>query len=447
LLGFRKHAKALPMSSEIAIKVESLSKCYQIYDKPHDRLLQMVARRRKSYFHEFWALKEVSFEISKGEAVGIIGKNGSGKSTLLQLICGTLNPTGGLISTVGRVAALLELGSGFNPEFTGIENVYMNGALLGLTKNEIDERLDDIAAFADIGEFIKQPVKTYSSGMAVRLAFAVGDAVFTQKCMRFIRKYREENTLLLVSHDTAAITNICNRALWLDHGVLKASGDAKTTCETYLNNIFAASTQDSALPLSRSTDSANSIKRLHQSEEPTWRDQRADFLNSSPLRNDIEVFKFSDNEQGLSFGGQDAKIINALLLDVEGNALTWVVGGEKITLRIEAEIHQDLQSPILGFFVKDRLGQTLFGDNTYISYEDNPCTAKKGGEIVAEFDFFMPWLAQGDYIIQVAIAEGTQTHHRQLHWIHDALVFRSHHSPVSTGIIGIPMIDIRLKNI
>ncbi|MDZ4098100.1 MAG: ABC transporter ATP-binding protein, partial [Methylophilaceae bacterium] len=193
--------------TNIAIKVENLSKCYQIYDNPRDRLKQFVAPRLqrltwqtpKQYFREFWALKDVSFEVKKGETVGIIGRNGSGKSTLLQMICGTLNPTSGSIQTSGRSAALLELGSGFNPEFTGRENVYMNAAVLGLTQDEIDKRYDDIVAFADIGEFINQPVKTYSSGMVVRLAFAVqsqidpdilivdealsvGDAKFQAKC-------------------------------------------------------------------------------------------------------------------------------------------------------------------------------------------------------------------------------------------------------------------------
>lgn len=201
-------------SNEIAIKVQNLSKCYHIYDNPRDRLKQFVAPRLqrltwqhpKQYFREFWALKDVSFEVKKGETVGIIGRNGSGKSTLLQMICGTLTPTQGSIETNGRIAALLELGSGFNPEFTGRENVYMNASVLGLSNKEIDARFDDIVAFSDIGDFIEQPVKTYSSGMMVRLAFAViahvdadiliidealavGDAFFTQKCMRFLRGF------------------------------------------------------------------------------------------------------------------------------------------------------------------------------------------------------------------------------------------------------------------
>ena len=238
------------MSSEIAIKVENLSKCYQIYDKPRDRLLQMLFRGHRTFYREFWALRDVSFEIKRGETVGIIGRNGSGKSTLLQLICGTLNPTGGSIHTRGRIAALLELGSGFNPEFTGRENVYMNASILGLTHEEIDARFDAIAAFADIGDFIEQPVKTYSSGMYVRLAFAViahvdadilvidealsvGDAFFTQKCMRFLRRFMENGTVLFVSHDTGAVINLCQSGIWLEKGSVKHKGEPHIIEEHY----------------------------------------------------------------------------------------------------------------------------------------------------------------------------------------------------------------------
>ena len=220
------------MCSELAIRVEHLSKCYQIYERPQDRLKQSLWRGRRQFFREFWALRDLSCTLRRGETVGVIGRNGSGKSTLLQMICSTLTPTAGTIHVNGRVAALLELGAGFNPEFTGRENVRMNAALLGLTPSEIDARLPAILAFADIDDFVDQPVKTYSSGMFVRLAFAViahvdadiliidealavGDGFFTQKCMRFLREFRENGTLLFVSHDTSAVLNLCDRALWL----------------------------------------------------------------------------------------------------------------------------------------------------------------------------------------------------------------------------------------
>ena len=220
--------------SDIAIRVQTLSKCYHIYDAPRDRLKQLVASRLqrmagqapKQYFREFWALKDISLEIKKGETVGIVGLNGSGKSTLLQLICGTLSAAAGSVETHGRIAALLELGTGFDREFTGKENVYINGLVLGLSKEEIDAKYDAIVGFADIGDFINQPVKRYSSGMYVRLAFAVianvdadiliidealavGDALFSQKCMRFLRDFKKNGTILFVSHNSAAVVNLC----------------------------------------------------------------------------------------------------------------------------------------------------------------------------------------------------------------------------------------------
>src|SRR5690606_10580997 len=228
-----------PMCSDVAISVRNVGKTFRLYKRPQDRLLERFSRKR--LFREFHALTDIDFEVQKGETVGIIGRNGSGKSTLLQLICGTLTPSIGEITVNGRVAALLELGAGFNPEFTGRENVFLNATILGLTHEEIEARLDDIFAFADIGDFIDQPVKTYSSGMYVRLAFAViahvdadvliidealavGDALFTQKCMRFLRRFREHGTILFVSHDSHAVTNLCERAVWLRDGHIRRVG-------------------------------------------------------------------------------------------------------------------------------------------------------------------------------------------------------------------------------
>lgn len=245
------------MSSDIAIKVDGLSKCYHIYDKPRDRLSQMFARGGKQYFREFWAVKDVSFEIRKGETVGIVGRNGSGKSTLLQMICGTLNPTNGSISTNGRVAALLELGSGFNPEFTGRENVYLNAAVLGLSKEETDSRYEDIVAFSEIGDFINQPVKTYSSGMMVRLAFSVainvdpqilivdealsvGDELFQRKCYSRIEEIKSAGaTILFVSHSGAAIIELCDRAILMDSGERLSVGYPKYIVGCYQKILYA----------------------------------------------------------------------------------------------------------------------------------------------------------------------------------------------------------------
>ncbi len=237
---------------DISIRVSDLSKCYHIYDKPNDRLKQMIVPRLRrllgkggavQYYREFWALRDVSFALARGETVGVVGQNGSGKSTLLQLICGTLTPTSGVVEKHGRVAALLELGSGFSPEFTGRENVFISAAVLGLGQEEIAARFDDIAAFADIGEFIDQPVKTYSSGMQARLAFAVainvdpdiliidealavGDVRFVAKCMRRIKDIQASGaTVLFVSHDIASVRSLCKRVIWLEGGRVREDGD------------------------------------------------------------------------------------------------------------------------------------------------------------------------------------------------------------------------------
>ncbi len=448
------------MSSEIAIKVENLSKCYQIYAQPHDRLKQsiyprlqrLVGKQPKQYHREFWALNDVSFEIKRGETVGIIGRNGSGKSTLLQMICGTLNPTSGSIQTHWRIAALLALGSGFNPEFTGRENVYMNAAVLGLSKEEIDARFDDIIAFADIGEFIEQPVKTYSSGMTLRLAFAViahvdadilvidealavGDTFFTQKCMRFLRTFMKTGTVLFVSHDTGSVRNLCTQAIWLEKGNVLQQGTPKDVCENYLEAFYEAQQ-------GKGTTTRIKIKTVDIMAADI-KDQRQEFLNASNLRNDIQIFDFDPDAP--SFGKGQAQITAVRFLNAHGNPLAWIVGGEEVVLKIEVVSRATLDSPIVGFFIKDTLGQCLFGDNTWLSYMDAPVACTDGKHLVADFAFQMPRLSAGEYSITVAIANGTQHDHVQHHWVHDAISFKSESTSVAGGIIGIPMKSIKLE--
>lgn len=446
------------------ITLSDIAKYYQIYDAPSDRLKQFVVPRVqrltgkavKHYGREFKALDGISFEVRKGETVGIIGRNGSGKSTLLQMICGTLTPTRGEIQTHGRIAALLELGAGFDPEFTGRENVYMNASVLGLSKPEIDARLEDILAFAEIGDFIDQPVKTYSSGMYVRLAFAViahvdadilvidealavGDAFFVQKCMRFLRRFMEHGTVLFVSHDTAAVLNLCERAIWLDKGKIAAEGAPKEVADAYLKAFFESNQGAS------DTTKRNDEWHEQQRKRPVPRDMRQDIINASPYRNDLEIFAFEPNAEG--FGKKGAIMEEVLLHDREGHPLTWVVGGEEVILSIKARIHQEqpMLQPIMGFYIKDRLGQTLFGDNTFITYQDDPVGAMPGTVLAASFTFRMPILPQGDYSISTAIADGTQDNHIQHHWLHDALFFKSHSSSHSHGLVGIPMHQIELQ--
>lgn len=462
------------MSSETAgqnvIEVSGLTKQFRLFNRQIHRIAEIASFGRRKYHQPFTALDHVSFKVTKGEAVGIIGRNGSGKSTLLQLICGTLTPTEGTVTTHGRVAALLELGAGFNPDFTGRENVYLNAALYGLSKVEIDERFDDIVAFADIGQFIDQPVKTYSSGMFVRLAFAViahvdadilvidealavGDVAFGQKCMRYLRKFRENGTILFVSHDTAAVIGLCDRAIWLDGGELKAEGSAKAVCELYFGEMF----QDDVKPsedkeaeeaAEDETDVSGEENRIIVAPED-WIDGRRAWVNGSNLRNDLEVFAFQENNGG-DFGAGGARIKDVRFTDPNGKPYRWIVGGEETILSVDIKAEKDLDQPIVGFYIKDRLGQALFGDNTFLTtYQEDGSSSvsfEAGTTFTAKFRFPMPALPKGSYVIAVAVADGTQEEHVQHHWMHDALIFKSHSSQTVSGLMGIPMLDISLAS-
>ena len=438
---------------ERAIRVSHIGKSYRMYRKPSERLVHAIFGS-KTGASEFWALKDVSLDVHRGETFGIIGRNGSGKSTLLQIIAGTLQPTRGEVSVHGRVAALLELGSGFNPDFTGRENVYLNATILGLTRREIDERLDSILAFAGIGEFVDQPVRSYSSGMSVRLAFAViahvdadvlivdealsvGDVFFAQKCMRFLRELKKVGTLLFVSHDAAAVTNLCDRALWLDSGEMKLQGSAKEVVEAYLAQQHAADRRDT-------TGVEVSVSGARESAGALASDFRASQHRELGLSGQMSVYEFDPDEAGLEFGSGMAKIVNVGLYDDAGNPLSLTEGGEIVRLRISARMEHDLDGLIFGFYVKDRLGQRLFGDNTYLSSIDASIGGVAGEVVEAEFRFRMPRMPMGSYLVDVAIASGTQENHTQHHWLHDAIEIKALDRTMRHGLVGIPMLGIRV---
>jgi lipopolysaccharide transport system ATP-binding protein len=451
------------MSEISVIKASGISKGFASYERPADRLkrsmLGVAARfsphaagRRAAFARAdalskvFWALHDVSFSVAAGETVGIIGRNGSGKSTLLQIVCGTLAPTAGDIRVQGRVAALLELGSGFDVEYTGRENIYLNAQLYGLSRQQIDQRYNDIVAFADIGEFIDQPVKTYSSGMFVRLAFAViahvdadilvidealavGDAFFNQKCFRFLDEFRKTGTILFVSHDTSTIKKLCSKVIWIDHGRVMRQGDPEEVCTAYLEARYISSSAAVATPGMHAIGSTIPVV-----------DERRDVINASALRNDIQVSSF--NQQSQSFGSGGARIVDVALVDEAGRRLEWIVGGENITLQVSVVAGESLVSPIIGFFLKNERGQDLFGDNTFATFADRPVSCGVNDLLCAEFSFVMPILPVGSFTISVAVAEGTQYNHIQLHWIHDAVPLRVHSSLVQHALIGIAMLRL-----
>ncbi len=437
------------MYSDVAIRVDGVSKFYEIYDKPIDRLKQSIWRGRKQFYKTFGALDNVSFEVKRGETVGIVGRNGAGKSTLLQLICGTLTPSTGEIKVNGKVAALLELGAGFNPEFTGRENVYMSAAILGLSQFEIENRFDKIADFADIGEFIEQPVKTYSSGMYVRLAFAViahvdadiliidealavGDAIFTQKCMRFIRSFQKNGTLLFVSHDMGSVLNLCKSAVWLEGGRVRQIAASKKIADAYLKYTLQEVYEDEAY--------LNEIESIDSSDETDVESMDEVHDEETQLSVINNLFKAT----GWATGA--AEIINVSLERVASGGAAAFAGGEKVRMTVRAKAHEALDKPILGFIVKDRLGQDLFGENT-LPYTDNiDVKVSAGEEFYAQFVFNLPMLPNGQYIVVASVANGDLYDNIQHHYLHDALIINVSSNKTRWGLVGIPFEKVVLKN-
>lgn len=448
------------MYSKSLIEARNVSKVYLLYNRPEDRLGQMLVPRFKRLFapilgglmpwlredkpryHEFWALRDVSVSLLPHETLGIIGQNGSGKSTLLQIICGTLTPSEGETRSRGRIAALLELGAGFNPDFTGRENVYLNAAIYGLSALEIDERMEAIIDFAEIGEHIDQPVKTYSSGMFVRLAFsvianidaeilvidealAVGDAYFQQKCMRFLRKFQENGSIFFVSHDTGAMMSFCDRVIWLDHGAIRSQGDPKEVCEEYLAYLYQKHTGVQPLTSAQMEE----VETVAEVEQP-------------PDVSETELMRMPEPANDRGFGDKAAEIFACSLTNEMGQLVNAVYGSELVELRIAFRALSDLQSVISGFVVKDRLGQYIFGNNTFAVTADNPPKMRFGETAIARFRFHMPSLAPGTYSIAVAVASGTTKDHIQHHWLHEGLTFASY-TAIDTGVlIDIPMVEI-----
>lgn len=376
--------------SDIAISVNDISKIYKLYDKPMDRLKESLGLTKKQKYKEHYALNHVSFQVHKGETVGIIGTNGSGKSTILKIITGVLNPTEGQIVVDGRISALLELGAGFNQEYSGIENVYLNGTMIGFTKEEIDAKLQDILDFADIGEFINQPVKTYSSGMFVRLAFAVainiepeilivdealsvGDVFFQAKCYRKFEEFKEMGkTILFVSHDLSSIGKYCDRVVLLNKGNKLAEGDAKEMVNLYrrvLVNQHEDTEQTDLLLGEKELDGSSLVLK--------------EYLNLNP-----EV---------LEYGSKLAEIEDFAIRNQNGDITNLLEKGEFFSVDMKIKFHEDINDPIFAFTIKDLKGTEITGTNTM--YENTPvCQQKKGEVRYITFTQKMP-LEAGEYML------------------------------------------------
>ena len=403
------------MSSDIAIKVENLSKCYQIYEQPRDRLKQFVmprvqralGRQPKQYYREFWALKGVSFEVKKGETVGIIGRNGSGKSTLLQIICGTLNPTGGTVTTHGRIAALLELGSGFNPDFTGRENVHISGAILGLSNREIDACFDDIAAFADIGQFIEQPVKTYSSGMFVRLAFAVnivskpdimivdealavGDMNFQAKCMTALTRIQDGGaTVVFVSHDVGSVKSLCSRAVNLEHGRVNAIGKASEVAELYVRNMREGMNAEQQKFVRASTSS--------DSRAPTPGKEAVEIKSAVIFKQSDE---FDKRVAAYRYGSGEARVTFVELLDMDGEPIISAQFNQEVKIRIHFTVDSETTIGPAYYILDDKRNLILGAGPRQAGHALLNCFP--GRRYIATYATALP-LQEGNYSIQTQL--------------------------------------------
>jgi ABC-type polysaccharide/polyol phosphate transport system ATPase subunit len=378
------------MTSDLAVRAAGLGKCYHLYERPQDRLKQILGRGRRQYYREFWALQDVSFELPRGGTLGIVGRNGSGKSTLLQLVAGTLTPTAGTVAAHGRVAPLLELGTGFNPDFTGRENVYLNGAVLGLSSDEIDERFDSIARFADIGAFIDQPVKVYSSGMYVRLAFAVatsvepdvfildealavGDARFQLACYERIQRMLDNGmTLLFVSHDGNAVKRLCERALVLEDGRVAFDGAPNAALNAYSRLLFGG-----AAPPPPPHRAAAPTAAVHAGLDTLPHEYR--------------------------YGSGKGRITGIVVLDAEGAPALSVETGTRVVVRCSVAVEQPVARPVFALRFKSDRGVEVYGTNTH--FQNQPVAPLEAGALLTvDFSLDMVLMA-GSYFLSVSFVE------------------------------------------
>lgn len=382
--------------SDIAISVNNVSKMYKLYENPMDRLKESLGLTRKKKYKEHFALNNVSFQIKKGETVGIIGTNGSGKSTILKIITGVLNPTAGEVVVDGRISALLELGAGFNMEYSGLENIYLNGTMIGFSKEEIDAKLQDILTFADIGDFVYQPVKTYSSGMFVRLAFAVainiepeilivdealsvGDVFFQAKCYRKFEEFKKlGKTILIVSHDLSSISKYCDKVVLLNRGIKLNEGNSKEMVDLYKKVLVGQADEDIS---GQDSTKEQTISPVEDGEKDNW------------------VRGFELNPQLLEYGDKRAEIVDLTLKDSNGNYSNTIEKNTSFKIMVRVKFHETVYEPIVAYTIKNVHGTEITGTNTM--YEKANISVKNAGdEIIVTFTQKMN-LQGGEYLLSL----------------------------------------------
>ena len=428
-------SKKTVASKKTAIRVEGLSKAYRIYRKPVDRLKEVLPFLRANY-ESFVALDEVSFEVQAGETVGIIGQNGAGKSTLLQILSGVLEPSGGSFEVDGRVGSLLELGAGFHPDFDGVQNVRLQGRLLGLPREFVEERIPKILAFAEIGDFVHQPVRTYSSGMFVRLAFSsavhmdpevliidealsVGDVFFQHKCIARMKQFQEEGkTILVVSHDPQTIRHLCDRAIHLRDGGVVGDGSPEKVVAQYL--------QEKTRTSARIGSNAGEVQVETSIGEAAEAETQA-LAPPPPLR---------ENEDRFGEGG--ACIMGAGLYDAQGQLVEMMEGGKPYRLQLMVRADRKVAPMNVGFILRDKKGLDLFGTN--LAALDQNIASMEGGRVaVVSFGFQLPEIASGNYSFACAVAEGDAVDYTTLDWVDRALVIQCRTEGLVIGHLRLPI--------
>lgn len=413
---------------DTAIFLKNLSKKYPIYERPSHKLLELITLRRKQWHREFWALRDIDLVVNPGTTVGIIGQNGSGKSTLLQIVAGIHRQTRGDCFVRGTVSALLELGAGFNPEFTGRENVFMNGAILGFRREQMDQLLPRILDFAEIGDFIDQPVKTYSSGMFMRLAFAVaihvdpdillvdeslavGDLIFQHRCTNRIRRLREEGkTILFVTHDLQAVTRFCDRAVLLDGGRKLEDGSPEKVVQRYHSLIFE-----------RERRRAGEADIL----EPAQEDDQVPVITTVPR---------IDHR----YGEGGAEIMGVILLGEQKQVVNEAMPDDELELIVSARFKKPVKHPIVGFTIRDRMGMELAASNTSYAGLDLP-PAVAGETVTVAFKFKIPAVRPDSYSISPAVASGNIWEHQIEDWIDNAYIFTINEAGLIYGLMKWPV--------
>jgi teichoic acid transport system ATP-binding protein len=411
-------------SNNKALTVNNVTKIYKLYEKPIDRLKEAMSLTHKNYHRDFFALNGISFDVEKGQTVGIIGTNGSGKSTILKIITGVLTPTTGDVQVNGVISALLELGAGFNMDYTGIENIYMNGTMMGFSRKEMDEKLQDILDFADIGDFVYQPVKTYSSGMFVRLAFAlainvepeilivdealsVGDVFFQAKCYRRMEEIRKNGTtILMVTHDMGAIIKYCDRVVVLNKGNFIAEGEPGKMVDLY-KKILANQMDD----LNEELEAVDN--RLYND----FSGDQAIAERSRAAAGGMMKDKLTINPNRTEYGDKRAEIIDFGLLDERGNITNLLLKGERFTIKERIHFHGEIETPIFTYTIKDKRGADLTGTNTMFESSDVK-SVRKGDEYVVEFTQKMT-LQGGEYLLSMSCTGFENGEHVVYHRLYD----------------------------